>query len=62
MDRTLAALALLAALSTNARIADGTAEGADEGDLADDEREAESVATVAGTNGGACYLWGDGRE
>ena len=54
MDRLLAALAVVAALSTNACIADGS--DPDESDSTGDERESESAATASGVNGGACYL------
>jgi len=48
-------LALAFAVSTTGCFVDGGLDDSSE-DATDDEREAESVHTVSGVNGGACYL------
>jgi hypothetical protein len=54
MHRFLAALTVVATLSTNACIATGT--DSEETEETGDEREAEGVSLSRGVNGGACYL------
>ena len=56
MHRSLATFVVLSALSSTACVGEVSDETEPSSDLAADERESESVVTVPGVNGGACYL------
>lgn len=56
MHRSLTTFVVLSALSSTACVGEVGDETEPSSDLAADERESESVVTVPGVNGGACYL------